>query len=287
MAWSRGYRLNNGKYTISQVLGEGGFGISYLATDYQGKNVVIKTCNDSVRREPNFAKFQQDFVNEALRLRGCQHPHIVQVYELIQEGSLWCMVMEYISGKSLWDSVKSSGYLTEGEALINIQFIGEALKVVHRNGLLHRDLNPKNIMIDRLFGATLIDFGLAREFVTNRTKTHTVAAFPGFAPIEQYGTRNKRGAYTDVYGLAASSYYALTGQIPTSAPDRVSGIRLESPQWLNPQISNRINQAILDGMELYPENRPQSVQEWLNGLTNSPPPVDFKQFANLVDPQGF
>ncbi|MFM6026373.1 MAG: protein kinase domain-containing protein [Dolichospermum sp.] len=95
MTWNPGKILNNGKYTIQSVLGQGGFGVTYLARDTNDIQVVIKTLNDKVQNHRDFPQFQQDFVNEALRLAKCNHPHIVKVYEVIQEGNLWCMVMEY------------------------------------------------------------------------------------------------------------------------------------------------------------------------------------------------
>ena len=93
MAWESGNQLQSGKYTIDKELGEGGFGITYRATDNNKRYVVIKTLNDNVQRRPDFAKFQQDFLNEAIKLAICTHPHIVRIYEVIQEGALWCMVM--------------------------------------------------------------------------------------------------------------------------------------------------------------------------------------------------
>ncbi len=101
MVWTPGQRLQDGKYIIEKKLGKGGFGITYLAKDKKSNLVVIKTFKDTDQNSSNFDKHQQDFVNQALRLKGCKHPHIVQVYELIKEGVLWGMVMEYIDGQDL------------------------------------------------------------------------------------------------------------------------------------------------------------------------------------------
>ncbi|WP_107806933.1 serine/threonine protein kinase [Nodularia spumigena] len=264
MAWVSGQQLQGGKYLIEQELGEGGFGITYRAKDNNGRLVVIKTLNEQVQRRPDFAKFQQDFLNEAIKLARCSHPHIVQIHEVIHEDVLWCMVMEYIDGEDLASRVENQGVLSEAEALSYIQQIGEALIVVHNQGLLHRDIKPQNIMLRAgKSEAVLIDFGIAREFSPNLTQTHTQLLSDGFAPIEQYDKRARRGAYTDVYALAATLYYMLTGEVPTMSPIRAIGTQLTAPKQINSSISDRLNQAILQGMALKPENRPQSVQEWL------------------------
>ena len=267
MVWTPGQVLQDGKYTIEKKLGQGGFGITYLAKDKKDNLVVIKTLKDTDKDSPDFDKCQQDFVNEALRLKGCQHPHIVKVYELIKEGNLWGMVMEYIEGEDL----SSLGKLPESEALLYIRQIGEALTVVHKNGLLHRDVKPQNIMVrSGKSEAVLIDFGIAREFTPDVTQTHTAQWTPFYASPEQYNPRARRGAYTDVYGLAATLYKLLTGQEPEAATSRMIGCPLASPQQLNPNISDVVNQAVLQGLELNPENRPQSVQEWLQLLVPTP-----------------
>ncbi|MDB9316466.1 serine/threonine protein kinase [Nodularia spumigena] len=264
MAWLSGQQLQGGKYLIEQELGEGGFGITYRAKDNNGRLVVIKTLNEQVQRRPDFANFQQDFLNEAIKLARCSHPHIVQIHEVIHEDVLWCMVMEYIDGEDLASLVENQGVLSEAEALSYIQQIGEALIVVHNNGLLHRDIKPPNIMLRAgKSEAVLIDFGIARDFSPNLTQTHTQLLSDGFAPIEQYDKRAKRGAYTDVYALAATLYFVLTGEVPTMSPIRAIGTQLIAPKQINFSISDRLNQAILQGMALKPENRPQSVQEWL------------------------
>jgi serine/threonine protein kinase len=261
MVWTPGQVLQGGKYTIEKKLGQGGFGITYLARDKKGNPVVIKTLKEADIDSFDFDKCQQDFVNEALKLKGCQHPHIVKVYELIKEGELWGMVMEYIEGEDLGNRRLP---LPEPEALLYIAQIGEALKVVHNNSFLHRDVKPNNIMIRAgKSEAILIDFGIARDFTPGVTQTHTTHRTDFYAPPEQYNRRAKRGAYTDIYALAATFYKLLTGKEPEGAMSRVLGEPLKPPKELNSSISDRVNQAILQGMELWAETRPQSVQEWL------------------------
>jgi serine/threonine protein kinase len=269
--WTRGHQLQNGKYTIDRDIAQGGFGITYLATDEYNKRVAIKSLNKTVQKRPDFAKLQQDFLNEAVKLAKCNHPHVVQVREVFQEGKLWCMAMEYIEGEHLADRVVNGGALPEAEAVEYIRQIGSALTVVHNNGLLHRDVKPANILIRaNKTEAVLIDFGIAREFIPSQTKLHTPYLSHCFAPIEQYQTVAKRGAYTDVYALAATLYFLMTKHLPHPALNRVSGMVLDSPQSINPSISNRVNDAILKGMELEPENRPQTMQSWLELLQKPP-----------------
>ncbi|PLZ81175.1 serine/threonine protein kinase [Fischerella thermalis] len=268
---SPGYQLRGGKYTIERTLAQGGFGITYLARNDRGEWVVIKTLNETVQRRPDFAKLQEDFVREALRLAKCNHPHIVRVDDVFQEGQLWCMVMEYIQGENLTDRVVNRGILSQAEALGYIRQIGEALTVVHNNGLLHRDIKPANIIVRaNQQEAVLIDFGIAREFTPDLTQSHTANLTHCFAPVEQYVTVAKRGAYTDVYALAATLYFLLTKTLPPPAPLRADGTEtLQPPQGINPSISDWVNRAILEGMEVDAQNRPQSMQQWL-GLLKEP-----------------
>lgn len=265
MPWASGQKLQGGKYTIEQVLGEGGFGITYRARDHNGRCIVIKTLNDKVQGRPDFATIQPDFLNQAVRFARCSHPHLVRIDEVVQEGVLWCIVMEYIDGEDLAHRVVNRGALPEAEALHYIQQIGAALtQVVHSNGLLHRNIKPHNILLrSGNNDVVLIDFGIAREFTPNLTQTHAPFFFDGFAPIEQYDKRANRGAYTDIYALSATLYSLLTAQVPPLAALRIAGMPLEVPQQINSSISDRVNHAILKGMEVKAEDRPQSVDEWL------------------------
>ncbi|MEQ9001545.1 MAG: serine/threonine-protein kinase [Coleofasciculus sp. B1-GNL1-01] len=271
MVWLKGQQLHGHRYVIERKLGQGGFGITYLVKDRKGNSLVIKTLTDEVMTNPDFIefrdKYQRDFEREATRLAVCRHPHIVQIENVFHEQSLPCIAMEYIQGEDLWRRVRNRHPLSEAEALGYIQQIGEALTVVHDKGLLHRDLKPQNIMVrSGVSEAVLIDFGIAREFIPNLTQTHSVHVTPGFAPIEQYDEQAHRGEYTDVYGLAATLYCLLTTKVPPPAFMRVVRDSLQPPQALNSNVSDRVNQGILTGMELQPENRPQSVSEWLRLL---------------------
>lgn len=289
MEWAKGKQLQGDQYIIEKVLGRGGFGITYLATTSTGQLVAIKTVNKMKQHSHDFDRCQEKFENEARRLQQCRHPHIVSVHDLFLEGLLWCMVMEYIPGETLASYVDKQGILSETEALHYIRQIGEALIEVHKNGLLHRDVKPDNIMLrSDSSEAVLIDFGAAREFTYNHTQTHTDVLSRGFAPYEQHLKRHKRGEYTDVYATAATLYFMVTKKVPPNALDRKEGERLVPPKQLNRQISDRVNEAILQGMALEVSYRPQSMQEWLKLLEApeviTPPTVEPDHKVEVIRP---
>ncbi|WP_204105951.1 MULTISPECIES: serine/threonine-protein kinase [Spirulina sp. CCY15215] len=274
--WKAGHSLQNGKYIIEEMLGSGGFGVTYRAKDTQkGQQVAIKTLSPAIQAESDFNDYQQRFIQEAFRLAKCPHRHIVRVDDVFSEGELWCMVMECIDGGDLQEYVGDRGILSESEALQYIQQVGEALSYLHQQQFLHRDVKPANILLRRKTKeAVLIDFGLVRDFIEGKTLIHTNALTHSFAPPEQYKQRAKRGAFTDVYALSATLYYLLTNKLPFPANFREDmekqGVNLTPPQQYNPQISSAVNQAILKGMELSYGDRPQSVREWLGLLQKQP-----------------
>lgn len=268
MAFSSGQQLNKGNYTIDRQLGKGRFGITYLGRDKKGNPVVIKTISDDLLNQLTPAeidRLQTKFWQEAVNLARCKHPHIVEVRDTFREGNLVCMAMEYIEGKDL--ATLTNKIWSEREALNCIRQIGEALKVVHKNKLVHRDIKPANIVVrDSNQEAVLIDFGLALGFDHLLTSVNPTTA-DGFAALELYHIDAERGSYTDVYSLAATLYFLLTKQIPPSAMERsLAKAKLLPPKEINPQISDKISQAICKGMALAPEERPQSMQEWLDLL---------------------
>ncbi|MBD2296312.1 GUN4 domain-containing protein [Anabaena sphaerica FACHB-251] len=259
--WQPNQHLNNGRFIIQKVLGSGGFGVTYSVRERDTyKLFVLKTLNHIQQNKQNFKQLQVKFVNEALRLAKCSHPHIVKVYEVIQEDGLWCMVMEYIDGQDIANYIDINGVLSEQEALLYIDQIGQALEYIHHQGFLHRDIKPSNIILRRgKSEVVLIDFGLAREYTNGQIKSMTNERTDGYAPIEQYKRRGNFGAYTDIYALAATLYTLLTKEVPIPAEYRNRNNTLPPPKQFNSQISDRVNDAIVQGMALEPENRPQSI----------------------------
>jgi serine/threonine-protein kinase len=281
MAFPVGRSLQSGKYILDQELGQGGFGVTYTATHQAlGQVVVIKTMNSALRYDPKFPNFQRQFQDEARRLARFSHPNIVRVTDFFIEEGLPYIVMDFIPGQTLRTLVIPHNPLPESIALQYIRQVAEALKVVHHQGLLHRDVKPQNIILRQgTQEVVLIDFGIAREFTMGATQTHTGILSAGYAPIEQYLPKAKRTPATDVYGLAATLYTLLTAEVPVPATLRHRQ-PLPEPRELQSSLSPKVNQAVLHGMALEPEQRPQTIEAWLNllpsdqgGRSNASPPI--------------
>lgn len=262
-----GKALQGGKYTLDQVLGTGGFGITFCATHhYLQQTVVIKTLNPANQANAEFTKAQQQFLDEGRRLAQCVHPNIVRVSDFFIEEGMPYLVMDYIPGANLEECVFPDRPLPEAIAIAYMRQIGAALQVVHANGLLHRDVKPQNIILRQgTHEVILIDFGIAREFTLGLTQTHTSIISTGYAPPEQYLAQAKRTPATDVYGLAATLYALLTAHVPVPSilRDRQP---MPSPRDLFPEITAATNQAVTRGMALDVQYRPQSIAEWLRLL---------------------
>jgi len=287
-----GQLLKRGQYEIIDTLGQGGFGITYLAQDHKRKKeVAIKSLNVSFLKQryrdkygntEGFGEFlaqeQDKFNTEAMVLATFDHPHIVKVYpELFQENGLSCMVMEYVKGKNLEQYLYAKGVFSEGAGLDIIKGIGEALSYIHNRNYLHRDIKPANILLRESDNkAILIDFGLAREVNFAELMSLTNAKTPVFAPPEQFENRSNFTPALDIYALAATLYVIIAVHeppfIPLPSPYLNAKIMLdmkmaiEPPQKYNSQISQKVNDAILKGMELDYQNRPQSITEWFRFL---------------------
>lgn len=264
-----GKSLQGGKYTLDAELGRGGFGITFKATHhYLGQTVVIKTLNQAMQEQGQYAQVQQQFLDEARRLARCVHPNIVRNSDFFMEDGMPYMVMDYIPGQTLEALVFPDRPLPEATAIHYIRQIASALQVVHQNGLLHRDIKPSNIILRQgTQEVVLIDFGIAREFTLGATQAHTSLISAGYAPIEQYMPEAPRTPATDVYGLAATLYALLTAYVPVAAilRDRQP---LPEPRILRPELTPAVNQAVLRGMAIEAQHRPATVAEWLALLPN-------------------
>ncbi len=284
---SSGHLLYN-RYSIQQTLGQGGFGITYLAYDQKlEQEVCIKElfisgnstrgANMTVQSQGNssfsFQEFVDRFLQEARQLARFQHPNIVRVIDIFQENNTAYTVMEFVNGETLKQRVQRTGALEEKEAMQLINQLLDAVEAVHAKGMLHRDIKPENILISPEGRVVLIDFGSAREFAEGKTTHQTAMITPGYAPPEQYSERAKRGPFTDIYALGATLYFLLTGEKPIASTDR-SFEELPAPHQLNPKVSSQVSSAVLLAMEMKPENRFQDIAEMkgaINSLINASP----------------
>ena len=265
MLWTPGQILKTRPLRIDTILGMGGFGMTYKATHLQLKHqVVLKTPNLSLQNDPEYANFVRRFIREGQILaKFCQnaHPGIVRISDLFEEAGLHCLVMDLVVGQSLFDAVQQQGRLPDTEAVAIIRQIGEALSDVHQAGIVHRDAHPGNIMLRPNGQAVLIDFGIACELVP-MVPTSKHFAQRDFAPWEQ---RKGSGKPTvDIYALAASLYYAVTGETPTPSFEGLQNVAW--PPAKDFGVKDWVSQAIEKGMESDPQKRPQSMQEWLTYL---------------------
>ena len=216
---------------------------------------------------PGFKVARDRFLREARVLARFTHPGIVRVYEVFEEHGTAYLVMELLEGRTLIDLLKERGKpFPEAELLDVAGRVAAALRPVHAAGVLHRDVNPSNVMLTDHGRIVVIDFGLARDYHPDETRGMTRVVTPGYAPLEQYRGEGRFGPSTDVYGLAATCYRLATGRVPVSAVERDGGAALPSPHQLNPTISKAVSDAILDGLEIEPTHRPQDLDSFLARL---------------------
>lgn len=277
-----GRLLKNGTYRIEKVLGQGGFGITYLALHIAlEKQVVVKEffmrgysirkVDDTVGVQSlplaDYSKYKDKFLEEARLLAKFEHnPCIVDVTDHFEENNTAYFVMTYIKGSNLTQYAQNKGgKISEQDAIRVVKELAVALREMHSKSVLHRDLKPDNILIGENGKIFLVDFGAAREFISQEATQHSVLLTPGYAPIEQYDNVAERGSFTDIYSLGATLYKVLTGLVPVAAPARnIQGIL--PPRELNPQISEATNQAVMKAMALRPQERFQSIDAFLMAL---------------------
>ncbi len=291
-----GHLLQNGKYRLTHVVGQGGFGITYRGvwyTEVKGSLGTVKTevpiCvkeyffKDYCYREPGsqavkvhsetgkvlFNKFKEKLIKEAKILSEVHHPYIVNVLEVFEENNTAYIAMEYISGFSLKYMLEKNGILPEATVLKYVRQIGEALQFVHDKSILHLDIKPSNILIDKNGNARLIDFGVSKRYDIEQEETSTtmLTLSKGFASIEQYDNEGTQvfSPRPDIYSLGATMYNLLTGTIPTESILRAAR-PLRNPSEINAAISPKTEAVIIKAMQIIPADRFETVGEMLASL---------------------
>ncbi len=263
-----GALLRHGTYRIERILGQGGFGITYLATDLSlDRYVAIKeffpkdycnrdesTSHITIGTTSNIElvlRLKTKFLKEARNIAKLDHAGIIRIHTAFEENDTAYYVMDFIEGKNLHEIVKSSGPLSEFQANKYITQVGDALAYIHRHNINHLDIKPANILIrqsdDR---PVLIDFGLSKQYDNegNQTSTTPTGISHGYAPLEQYkvGGVSKFSPQTDLYSLAATLYYLVSGKIPPHATDLIeNGIAfpIGFPSNIRPAISKAMSSA--------------------------------------------
>lgn len=273
------------RYRVVRILGQGGFGITYLADDMQlGIKVTVKElflAGSSVRRSDQtvasvalegipFQEFVTRFIKEARQIAQFNHPNIVRVFEYFAENGTAYFVMEYVSGMSLQELVKTNGPLQGQEAIGVINSLLSAVAELHKRDVIHRDIKPANVMISDEWRVVLIDFGTARSFEDGRTVSTVAMVSSGYSPWEQYGESGQLTRQSDIYAIGASMYYLLTGHKPLAAPDRMGG-EMQLPKEINPNISETISRAVMKAMAFKPQERFASVDEFRQSLQSEKP----------------
>lgn len=276
----------HGRYLVGKVLGEGGFGITYIGLDltlrdkvaikeYYPSGVGTRYATHSTTLETSakdgksqLEKGKQRFLEEAQVLaRFRSVPSIVTICDFFFENNTGYIIMEYLEGQSLSQWLQEHGPEKDFNTLYRmLRPVMEGLEQVHQAGLIHRDISLSNLMLLKDGTVKLLDFGTARDVSPEGEKSLSVVLKPGFAPVEQYQSRGSQGPWTDVYALCASMYKLLIGVTPETSVDRVLEDRMQPPSQLGASISREQEQILMKGMAIEPSKRLQSMGELCTAL---------------------
>ena len=278
------------RYLVGRVLGQGGFGVTYVALDSQTQSrVAIKEYLpmelairdpetsalylNSEEQKEDFEFGKQQFLEEAKTLTEfVGNEHIVRIHNQFEENGTAYFSMEYVEGIDLKNFLLQRGTpLPVHEANRILLPIMEALQWVHSKGIVHRDISPDNIMITKGGSAKLIDFGAARYSTGEKSKSLDVVLKHGYAPVEQYSRRGRQGPFTDVYSMAATYYYAITGKVPQDAVDRMSEDELIPPSEHGARIRESTEQVLLKALALNAADRWQTMNAFYAALLETMP----------------
>lgn len=272
--------LQGGKYKIEKVLGQGGFGITYLGIQGSlNRKVAIKeffmkeycdrdeaTSQITLGTEGSHElveRFRQKFIKEAQIIAGLNNVHIISIYDIFEENGTAYYVMEYVGCGSLKDKIENYGAIHDSEALLYIRQIADALKYLHDRKIMHLDIKPSNILLRDTNEVVLIDFGISKRYdgTGEQTSSTPIGISKGFAPLEQYkqGGVKTFSPATDIYSLGATLFYLLTGNQPPEASD----VNEEGLPTLSNSISKCVVNIITKTMLSRRKERPQSIEEFL------------------------
>ena len=281
MQLKTGTYLQNGKYRVISTLGQGGFGITYLAEQVMAKRMVcIKeffpkeyynrdadSLHISLGSEGNakmMNAYKAKFIKEAQTIAKLKHPNIIPIFDVFEENNTAYYAMEYIEGESLNAKVKREGALAEDRAVKYIRDVASALRYIHKRNIMHLDVKPANIMLSKEDDcAVLIDFGLSKQYdnAGEQTSATPVGISHGYAPMEQYqvGGVSTFSPVTDIYSLGATLYYLVTGRVPAEA----TTIGENGIGELPGHLSASVRKAITSAMGYWRKERPQSIDIFL------------------------
>ncbi len=288
-------------YQIEEVLGRGGFAVTYLAVDlnldvhvaikeYLPGEIIQRDAQLNVAaRRPEFVEDYNiglnNFAREAKTLARFKHLNIVRVHQVIHKFNTAYMVMDYEHGRELADVLAEHKTLSEDELQEVLFPIFDGVEEIHRHGLAHRDIKPSNIYLRDNGSPVLLDFGAARYTLSESTQQLTAVVTVGYTPIEQYNvSENEQGPWTDIYALAAVLYEAVTGEMPVDSVTRASSRVTNSTDPLSP-VANKARNAYSDdflkaidwGLSMEAEDRPQSIAQWRDAFKGVYKPVEYYQ----------
>ncbi len=283
-------------YRVEEVLGRGGFGITYLAMDnnldhrvaikeYFPATLVKRRADKSVvpvsaAAEARFSEGLERFQTEARTLVKFRHPNIVRVMAVFAANNTAYLVMEYEEGERFKEAVTENGGADELTLKSLLLDVIDGLEQVHQHGFIHRDIKPVNIIIRRDGSPVLLDFGASRVLNRDHAAPATSFVSAGFTPLEQYqeGAGMALGPWTDIYSLAATLYYAISGQTPVSAVSRLAAFVKKSTDPLVPatekghgKYSDEFLEAIDWGLQFKTTDRPQTLAQWREAIVSSAP----------------
>lgn len=273
------------RYKIEEVIGAGGFGITYRAWDpllqsyvaikeYYPSGIATRSADSSKvcvpvgQEQREYHRGRIRFLKEAQDVARFQsEPNIVSIYDYLEENDTAYMVMEYLHGCTLKQYIREHGGRLDTDHILHICLsVLDALAVVHKAGMIHRDISPENIFICEDLTVKLIDFGAAKQVYLDGEQTMSVVLKPGYASPEQYAKKDKQGPWTDIYALGATLYFAATGEKPEESFGRVLEDTIKPVCEVNPEIPRAMSQVIMRAMSVKIEDRYQTVEAMREAL---------------------